>query len=71
MAEQNQIFPEGDLKQNRMYIENFDDFKEELGLTDLELSSICNNYPDLTITNANLYTMIEPVKTLLNRRVIR
>jgi hypothetical protein len=30
MAEQNKIFPEGDLKQNRMYIENFDDFKDEI-----------------------------------------
>lgn len=40
MAEQNKIFPEGDLKQNRMYIENFDDFKQELGLTDVDIDGL-------------------------------
>lgn len=40
VAKQNKIFPEGDLRQNRMYIENFDDFKTELGLTNVDVDGL-------------------------------
>jgi len=67
MAEQNKIFPEGDLKQNRMYIENFDDFKEELlealGLTDVDENGLAAIVTILTAIKGTGWTS-ESLKSL-------
>jgi hypothetical protein len=67
MAEQNKIFPEGDLRQNRMYIENFDDFKEELlealGLTDVDENGLAAIVTILTAIKGTGWTS-ESLKSL-------